>query len=46
MIPKIDRSRLFPGAVVVHDGEYVWLWDGMHGSFTLFKNGEIVIDKK
>lgn len=40
MIPKIDRSRLFYGAVVVHDGEYTWLWNGMNNSFTLFKNGE------
>lgn len=42
MIPKIDRSRLFYGAVVVHDGEYTWLWNGMNNSFTLFKNGETV----
>lgn len=36
----IDRSRLFYGAIVVHDGEYTWLWDGMHDSFTFFKNGK------
>ena len=42
MIPKLDRSRLFYGAVVVHDGEYTWLWNGMNNSFTLFKNGETV----
>jgi len=40
MIPRIDRSRLFPCAVVVHDGEYTWMQDGIHDSFTLFKNGE------
>lgn len=42
----IDRSRLFQGMTVIHDGEYTWLWDGIHNSFALFKNGEIVIDER
>ena len=46
MIPRIDKSRLFPGTVVINDGEYTWIWNGIYNSFTLFKNGEIVIDER
>lgn len=43
MIPKIDRSRLFTGMVIIHYTEYTWLWNGIYNSFTLFdKNGEDV----
>jgi len=46
MIPRIDRSRLFPGMVVVYDEEYTWIWDGIYNVFTLFKNGKAVIDER
>jgi hypothetical protein len=45
MIPKVDRSRLFYGAVVVQNSNDTWIFNGLYNTITICRDGKIVNQK-
>lgn len=42
MIPKIDRSRLFPGVVVVQNLNDTWIFNGLYNTIIIYRDGKMI----